>query len=133
MRYTFVYFDEEGNDLFSKEFTCYSHKEAKELAVQLLGEDRWGSNYIEITAEDDSVIREKVYYMFEESVKYTFVFFDKDGSELDSREFNLHSFSEAKELAIKILNEDKEGWETCYIEITAEDGSVRRERVYYMQ
>lgn len=63
MKYTFVYFDAEENDLFSKEFTCYSLKEARDLALTLLGEDMCGASYIEITAEDDSVIREKVYYM----------------------------------------------------------------------
>ena len=133
MKYTFVYFDAEGNELFSKEFTCHSIKEARDLALTLLGEDMCGASYIEITAEDDSVIREKVYYMFEESVKYTFVFFDEEGSELASREFKFRSFSEAKELAVKTLDEDKEGWNTRYIEITSEDGSVIGEKVYYMQ
>lgn len=62
MKYRFIYVDIENNDLQEKNYEFNTLKEAKDHAVNLLGTDCSDTDHIEITAEDGSVIREKVFY-----------------------------------------------------------------------
>lgn len=60
MKYTFNFVNAFDDDMFNKDYEHKDIKEAEEHAKLLLAEDMNNTQCIEITAEDYSIIRQKV-------------------------------------------------------------------------